>query len=295
MKTVSPENTRIGFVGTGVMGNPMATHLLAADYSLSVHNRTPSRAQSLVDAGATFYETPGEVAAASDITFAIVGFPPDVESVFLGKGGIIESSSTGSIIVDMTTSRPDLAVTIAEKALAKGIHSLDAPVSGGDVGAKNGALSIMVGGEKEVFEAVLPLFEIMGQNIVYQGPAGSGQHTKMANQIGIAGAMLGMCESLAYAKNAGLDPATVLESISKGAAGSWSLTNLAPRVLKGDFEAGFYIKHFIKDMGIALDSSKNLGLETPGLTAAKTLYDSLAEQGYADKGTQALFKAYDKS
>ena len=275
------------------MGAPMASHLLAAGYKLFVHNRTASRADELVAAGATYCESPGEVAAAADITFAIVGFPPDVEAVFLGAGGIVESAKPGSIIVDMTTSRPDLAVEIASAAEAKGLSALDAPVSGGDVGARSGQLSIMVGGPEDAFKAVLPLFDLMGGNVVYQGPAGSGQHTKMANQIGIASTMLAMCESLTYAKHAGLNPETVLASISKGAAGSWTLSNLAPRVLKNDYEAGFYVKHFIKDMQIAIDSSEAMGINTPGLKQAKALYDQIAADGYSDKGTQAIIKAYE--
>lgn len=293
IEKVDPQTTKVGFIGTGVMGAPMAGHILQAGYSLSVYNRTASRAQGLVDAGATRCQTPAEVAAQCDVIFAIVGFPPDVESVFLGAEGIVSAAKSGSVIVDMTTSRPDLAKTIAEAASEKGVHSLDAPVSGGDIGAQKGALSIMVGGSRDAFDAVLPLFERMGQNIVYQGPAGSGQHTKMANQIAIASTMLGVCESLRYAQASGLDPETVLSSITKGAAGSWNLSNLGPRLLRGDFEPGFYVKHFIKDMQIALDSSADMNLRTPGLEIAKKLYDSIAEAGYGDKGTQALFKAYE--
>lgn len=293
MNTCSPEKTVVGFIGTGVMGAPMASHLQKAGYTLYVHNRTPSRAQALVDAGATFCETPGEVAAKCDVIFAIVGFPPDVESVFLGESGIVASAKSGAIIVDMTTSKPDLAKRIAEAAAAKNISALDAPVSGGDIGAQNGKLSIMVGGARPAFDAILPLFELIGGNIVYQGPAGSGQHTKMANQIAIASTMMAMCESLTYAKNAGLDLETVLKSITQGAAGSWTLTNLAPRILKEDYEPGFYVKHFIKDMQIAIDSSEAMGIPTPGLKKAKALYDQLAYEGYGDKGTQVLFKAYE--
>jgi len=293
MKTCSPENTIVGFVGTGVMGAPMASHLQKAGYTLYVHNRTASRAQGLVDAGATFCDTPGEVAAKCDVTFAIVGFPPDVESVFLGESGIVASAKPGSIVVDMTTSKPDLAKRIAEVAAEKSVMALDAPVSGSDIGAQNGMLSIMVGGAQEAFDAIRPLLDLMGGNVVYQGPAGSGQHTKMANQIAIASTMLAMCESLTYAKHAGLDPETVLSSITKGAAGSWILNNWAPRALKGDYEPGFFVKHFIKDMQIAIDSSEAMGIETPGLKKAKALYDQLASEGYGDKGIQVLKKAYD--
>lgn len=214
-----PNSIKVGFIGTGVMGRPMAGQILKAGYPLYVYNRTASRAQTLVDAGATYCESPAAVAAACDVVFTIVGFPPDVEAVYLGDAGIVEAAKPGTILVDMTTSRPDLAKTIAEKATAKDVQVLDAPVSGGDVGAKSGSLSIMVGGDKAAFDLVVPLFELMGQNIVDQGPAGSGQHTKMANQIAIASTMLGMCESLRYALSASLDPERVLESISKGAAG----------------------------------------------------------------------------
>lgn len=293
METCSPNKTTVGFVGTGVMGAPMATHILNAGYTLYVHNRTASRAQALVEAGATFCETPGEVAAKCDVTFAIVGFPPDVESVFLGERGIVASAKPGSIVVDMTTSRPDLAQRIAKVALEKGVSALDAPVSGSDVGAQNGQLSIMVGGDESAFQAIAPLLDLMGGNVVYQGPAGSGQHTKMANQIAIASTMMAMCESLTYAKQAGLNPETVLSSITKGAAGSWILNNWAPRALKGDFEPGFYVKHFIKDMQIAIDSSEAMGIQTPGLLKAKALYEQLANEGYGEKGTQVLLKAYE--
>ena len=292
MKTITPETTKVGFIGTGVMGGPMAMHLRNAGYELFVHNRTESKAQALVDAGATYCATPGEVAAASDVTFAIVGFPPDVESVFLGEDGIVANASDGDIIVDMTTSRPDLAKRIAEVASEKEVIALDAPVSGGDIGAQSGQLSIMVGGAKDAFDALAPLFDLMGGNVVYQGPAGSGQHTKMANQIAIASTMLAMCESVTYAKAAGLDPASVLESVTKGAAGSWTLTNLAPRVLNEDYEPGFFVKHFIKDMQIAIDSSEAMGIPTPGLKTAKELYDRIATLGFSEKGTQALIQAY---
>ena len=228
-----------------------------------------------------------------DIIFAIVGFPKDVETVFLGSNGIVEKAKPGSIIVDMTTSTPDLAKKIASVAIEKGLYSLDAPVSGGDVGAKSGMLSIMVGGKKEIFNRVLPLFELMGSNVVYQGSAGSGQHTKMANQIGIASSMLAMCESLTYAKAAGLDQETVLKSISSGAAGSWSLTNLAPRILRDDYEPGFFVRHFIKDMQIAIDSSEAMGIPIPGLKVAKAKFDQIADQGLDNKGTQAVIKAYE--
>ncbi len=215
-----------------------------------------------------------------------------MEEVYLGEEGILENISSSGYVIDMTTSQPQLAVTLADKAQKKGVFSLDAPVSGGDIGAREGQLSIMVGGEKEVYKTILPLFELMGKNIVYQGPAGSGQHTKMCNQIAIAAGMMGVCEALAYAGQSGLDAATVLKSIESGAAGSWSLSNLGPRMINGDFEPGFYVKHFIKDMTIASESAKSMELDTPGLDLAKSLYEKLAEQGGSDDGTQALFKIY---
>ena len=287
------ESTKIGFIGTGVMGNPMASHILKEGYELYVYNRTSAKTQSLVASGAHACDSPGSVAEMCDIIFAIVGFPKDVETVFLGSNGIVEKAKPGSIIVDMTTSTPDLAKKIASVAIKKGLHSLDAPVSGGDVGAKSGMLSIMVGGKKEIFNRVLPLFELMGSNVVYQGSAGSGQHTKMANQIGIASSMLAMCESLTYAKAAGLDQKTVLKSISSGAAGSWSLTNLAPRILRDDYEPGFFVRHFIKDMQIAIDSSEAMGIPIPGLKVAKAKFYQIADQGLDNKGTQAVIKAYE--
>ena len=287
------ESTKIGFIGTGVMGNPMASHILKEGYELYVYNRTSAKTQSLVASGAHACDSPGSVAEMCDIIFAIVGFPKDVETVFLGSNGIVEKAKPGSIIIDMTTSTPDLAKKIASVAIKKGLHSLDAPVSGGDVGAKSGMLSIMVGGKKEIFNRVLPLFELMGSNVVYQGSAGSGQHTKMANQIGIASSMLAMCESLTYAKAAGLDQKTVLKSISSGAAGSWSLTNLAPRILRDDYEPGFFVRHFIKDMQIAIDSSEAMGIPIPGLKVAKAKFDQIADQGLDNKGTQAVIKAYE--
>jgi len=282
----------IGFIGIGVMGRSMAGHLLDAGYPLHVYNRTQSKAQDLIDRGAQWQDSPGKVAAEADVIITIVGFPKDVEAVYLGEDGILANAKSGSTVIDMTTSCPKLAANIAEQAAAKSIAALDAPVSGGDIGAREARLSIMVGGEAEAFERVKPLFEIMGKNIVHQGPAGSGQHTKMCNQIAIASGMMAISEAMAYAKKSGLQPETVLQSIESGAAGSWSLSNLAPRVLKGDFAPGFFVKHFIKDMRIAIESAEGMGLELPGLKLAKQLYDKLAAQGCEDDGTQALFKLY---
>lgn len=283
---------KIAFVGTGVMGKSMAGHLLSAGHDLTVYNRTRSKAQELLDAGAAWADSPGEAAAGAEVVFTIVGFPQDVEEVYFGDAGIVERASGGAILVDMTTSRPDLAVRIAEAAEKKGMQALDAPVSGGDVGAREARLSIMVGGPKPAYETVKPLFDLMGTNIVLQGPAGSGQHTKMCNQIAIAAGMLGVCESMAYAKASGLDPETVLESIASGAAGSWSLSNLAPRMIAGNFAPGFYVKHFIKDLNIAIESAEAMGLDLPGLELARKLYVELAEAGGENDGTQALFKRY---
>lgn len=282
----------IGFIGTGVMGSSMAGHLLTAGHPLTVYNRTKSKAQPLLDRGAQWAETPGDVAAASDTLITIVGYPEDVRAIYLGENGIIQNAKADSLLIDMTTSSPALAREIFDAARGKGASALDAPVSGGDIGAREARLSIMVGGETAAFERAKPVFETIGKNIIYQGPAGSGQHAKMCNQVSIAAAMISISESMAYAKKSGLNPETVLESISSGAAGSWSLSNLAPRMLKGDFAPGFYVKHFIKDMRIALDSAEEMGLDLPGLKLAKSLYEKLAAGGGENDGTQALFRLY---
>ncbi len=289
---VTPENTTVGFIGIGVMGKSMASHLLDAGYDLQIYTRTKSKAQQVLDKGAVWKDSPAELASECNLIITIVGFPQDVEEVYLGSAGILTSVTSGSYLLDMTTSRPDLAVKIYEEAKAKGCSALDAPVSGGDVGARQARLSIMVGGDKEAFEHVAPALNLMGANIVYQGGPGSGQHTKMANQIAIAAGMLGVCEAVAYAEKSGLDPEIVLKSISGGAAGSWSLSNLAPRMIAGNFDPGFYVKHFIKDMTIASASAKDLQMSTPGLDLAKQMYEKLASQGGQDFGTQALFKLY---
>ncbi len=291
---MTEQKPTVGFIGIGVMGRSMAGHLLDAGYSVHVYNRTQAKAQDLVDRGAQWQSSPGKVAAAADVIITIVGFPVDVESVYLGEDGVLAQARSGSLAIDMTTSCPNLASRIAQEAAAKGIEVLDAPVSGGDIGAREARLSIMVGGSVSGFERALPLFEIMGKNIVHQGPAGSGQHTKMCNQIAIASGMMAISEAMAYAKKSGLQPETVLKSIESGAAGSWSLTNLAPRVLKGDYAPGFFVKHFIKDMKIAIESAQAMGLDLPGLQLAKKLYDQLASKGCEDDGTQALFKLYEE-
>lgn len=282
----------IGFIGTGVMGLSMAGHLQDAGYPLKVYNRTKSRAEPLIEKGASWQDSVSELAAVSDVIITIVGFPKDVEETYLSDQGVLAHAKSGSLLIDMTTSSPDLAKKIAEEAEKKGITSLDAPVSGGDLGAKEARLSIMVGGDQSAFDRATPLFEIMGKNIVLQGPAGSGQFTKMSNQIAIASGMVGVCEAMLYAKQSGLEPFTVLKSIESGAAGSWSLSNLVPRALKGDYAPGFYVKHFIKDMKIAIESAETLGIELPGLALAKKLYEQLADAGGEDQGTQALFRLY---
>ncbi|MDB4507734.1 NAD(P)-dependent oxidoreductase [bacterium] len=285
----------LGFVGIGVMGRSMAGHLLEAGYPLHIYNRTRSKADALVSQGARWQDSSADVAKASDIVITIIGFPTDVEAAYLGPEGIIANAKPGSILIDMTTSSPKLAQQIAEAASALQLQALDAPVSGGDLGAREARLSIMVGGEESTFDQVKPIFEVMGKNIVYQGPAGSGQHTKMANQVAIASGMLGVCEAVAYAERSGLDANRVLESISSGAAGSWSLSNLAPRIIKGDFNPGFFVKHFIKDMTIALQEADDMGLDFPGLTAAREAYEKLAASGGEDLGTQGLYKLYQAS
>ena len=286
----TPENTVIGFIGIGVMGKSMASHLLSAGFPMIVYNRSKEKAEELVQNGAIWVSTPKEVAQQANVIFTIVGYPRDVEEVYLGDQGIITNGKPNTYVIDMTTSTPTLAVKIFEEANRKGIHAIDAPVSGGDIGAKEAKLSIMVGGEKEVFQELEPLFNILGTNVVYQGTAGAGQHTKMCNQIAIASNMIGVCEAIVYAENAGLDPQNVLASITSGAAGSWSLSNLAPKMIEGDFEPGFYIKHFIKDMNIALEEAGAMGMETPGLSLAKRLYEQLAENGEENSGTHALYK-----
>ncbi len=287
----TPGKTRIGWIGTGVMGKSMCGHLIAAGYSAVVFNRSPEKAAALVQMGAVLAESPAAVAAASDVVFSIVGYPSDVREVILGARGALQGAKPGTVVVDMTTSEPALAVEIAERARAQGVHAVDAPVSGGDVGAREARLSIMVGGEKEVVQALWPLFEKMGKTIVHQGPPGAGQHAKMTNQVLIASNMIGVCEALLYATKAGLDLETVLQSVSSGAAGSWSLSNLAPRMIAGNFEPGFFVEHFLKDMGIALAEARRMKLALPGLALAEQLYRAVEAQGLARKGTHALLLA----
>ncbi len=290
---IRPGKTNVGFIGLGVMGKSMASHILQAGYDLHVYTRTKTGAEELIKKGAVWHDSVAELSPLCDVIITIVGFPKDVEEVYLEEGGILYTAKPGAVVVDMTTSSPALAEKIFQKAKERGIASLDAPVSGGDLGARNRALSIMVGGERNTFEAMSPLFATMGKNIVYQGKAGAGQHTKMANQIAIASGMIAICESLSYAQRAGLDLETVLASIGQGAAGSWALNNLGPRIIDGDMEPGFFVKHFIKDMNIASDMAKKLELETPGLDLTLSLYKKLAEKGLENKGTQALATLFD--
>ena len=287
----TPETARLGWVGTGVMGTSMCGHLLAAGYPVTVNSRTEERARPLIERGAVWAETPAAVAERSDVVFTMVGFPADVREVVLGPSGALHGSRAGSVLVDMSTSEPSLAREIHAAATAKGVESLDAPVSGGDIGARNAALSIMVGGDAPTLDAVRPLFELLGKTIVHQGGPGAGQHTKMVNQILIATGMIGVCEALLYAYRAGLDIETVLASVGGGAAGSWSLTNYAPRMLGGDFAPGFLVDHFIKDMEIALAEARRFDLSLPGLALAHELYLALRAQGHGADGTQALVLA----
>lgn len=288
------EHPTVAFVGTGVMGAAMAGHLLEAGYPLVVFNRTREKAEHLLERGARWATTAGDAAAAADVTITMVGYPHDVEEVYLGEAGIIERAPAGALLIDMTTSTPTLAVKLAGAAAVRGLETLDAPVSGGDVGAKNATLTIMAGGSEAAFARALPLFEVMGKTYTLMGGAGSGQHTKMANQIGIAGTMLGLIEALEYAKAAGLDLERTHAALSGGGANSWSWGAYGPRILKGDFAPGFFVKHFVKDLRIALDESRALGLALPGLELAERLYSRLQNADGAELGTQALWLLYER-
>ncbi len=282
---------RVGWIGTGVMGASMCGHLVDAGYETMVYSRTRERARPLLDRGATWADTPAEAAAGSDLTFTMVGYPRDVREVVLGELGVLSAARPGSVFVDMSTSEPSLAKEIFDAAAALGVGSLDAPVSGGDVGARNATLSIMVGGEPGTVEAVRPLFEILGSTVSHQGPAGAGQHTKMVNQTLIATGMIGVCEALLYAYRAGLELDKVLEAVAGGAAGSWSLSNYAPRILRGDYAPGFMVEHFIKDMEITLAEARRMDLALPGLALAHELYVALRAQGGGRDGTHSLIRA----
>jgi len=289
---IAAGTTRLGWIGTGVMGASMCGHLIRRGFSLTVYSRTASKAAQLLAAGARWADSPQAVAEQSDVVFSMVGFPHDVREVLLGPRGALAGCQPGNILVDMTTSEPALAREIAGAARAQGVYSVDAPVSGGDVGAREARLSIMLGGDRDVCTALEPCWEAMGTTIVYQGGPGAGQHTKMVNQILIATNMIGVCEALLYAYRAGLDLNTVLQSVASGAAGSWSLTHLGPRIIANDFAPGFFVEHFVKDMGIALHESQRMGLDLPGLALAQQLYTSVIAQGHGRAGTHALQLAF---
>lgn len=283
--------SKIGWVGIGVMGRSMCGHLLAAGHEVKVHTRTKASAQSTIAAGAQWCDTPGDVARGSEFVFTIVGYPADVRAVYLGEGGLVDQAAPGAVLVDMTTSEPALAAEIYQAARARGVAALDAPVSGGDLGARGASLAIMVGGEQEPFDRTLSLFEKMGKNIRLMGAPGAGQHTKMSNQILIAGTMIGVVESLLYAVKSGLDVDDVIDVIGSGAAGSWSINNLGRRIAKDDYDPGFFIKHFVKDMGIALAEARRMGIALPGLALVEQLYIAAMAQGLENMGTQALYIA----
>lgn len=286
---------KIGFIGIGVMGRGMARNLMKAGYELTVYTRTKAKAEDLIGEGAQWKDTIAECVKGQDAVITMVGYPKDVEEVYFSEEGILANASKGTYLIDMTTTSPKLAVRIYETAAQSGLAALDAPVSGGDVGAQNGTLSIMAGGERKDFDACLELFQAMGKSIHYEGAAGSGQHTKMANQIALGGALAGVCEALAYGKAAGLDLQVMLDSISQGAAGSWQMSNIAPKILKGDFAPGFFLKHYIKDMKIAVEEGKDREVAMPVLEEVLGMYEQLSKEGMDDLGTQALIHYYEKA
>jgi 3-hydroxyisobutyrate dehydrogenase len=291
---ITQSKTRIGWIGTGVMGSSMCGHVLGAGYPVTLHSRTKAKAKPLLDLGATWAENPRMVAAETDILFTMVGFPQDVRSVYFGETGILAGAQSGSVLVDMTTTDPSLSREIAGRATVKGLSAIDAPVSGGDVGARQATLSIMVGGNTEPVQVVMPLLQLMGNKIVHQGEPGSGQQAKLCNQIVIAGTMIGVCESLLYGYKAGLDLNRMLDSIRGGAAACWTLDHLAPRILQRNFDPGFFVEHFVKDMGLALKESKRMGLVLPGLTLVHQLYQSVQTLGHSRSGTHALILALEE-
>jgi 3-hydroxyisobutyrate dehydrogenase len=290
MSATTPK-ARIGFVGLGIMGQSMAGHLLAAGHALRVYNRSADKAKALVEQGAVWCDTPGAAAAGSDVVITMVGYPRDVEQVWLGEDGIL-AAARDALLIDMTTSSPGLAQRLAREAAARGCRALDAPVSGGDIGAREARLSIMAGGDAAAFAEALPILQRMGKTIVHTGGPGTGQHTKMCNQVVIASTIMGVCEGLAYARSAGLDPDIVLQCISGGAAGSFQLNVMGPKIVKGDFAPGFMIEHFLKDLSIALAEADGMHLRLPGAAQARQLYATLVEQGHARDGTQALWLLY---
>ena len=288
---MTKEKKQIGWIGTGVMGRNMCQHLIDAGFTMTVFSRTQAKAQPLIEAGAKWADSPKSVAENSDVVFAIVGMPDDVREVFLGDEGVLAGCKSGNIVVDMTTSNPALAIEIYESAKTKGVASIDAPVSGGDVGARNGTLSIMIGGDEDAVQSLDTCWQAMGKTIVRQGGAGSGQHAKVVNQILVAAGMIGVCESLLYAYKSGLDLETVLKSVSSGAAGSWALSNLGPRIVNNNFDPGFFVDHFVKDLGIAIEESQQMGLQLPGLKLAQELYKQVQKNGDGHLGTHALQKS----
>jgi 3-hydroxyisobutyrate dehydrogenase len=294
MKEFTMEKKNLGWIGTGVMGFSMCNHLIDAGHQLYVYNRTREKSMGLVNKGAAWCGSPREVAENSEVIFTIVGFPEDVQRVVLEEAGVLQGARKGAVLVDMTTSSPELALKIHAAAQEAGVSSLDAPVSGGDVGAREATLAIMVGGERETFEATRDLLALMGKTIAYMGDAGSGQHTKMSNQILIAGTMIGVVESLLYAYKAGMELDAVIDVIGSGAAGSWSINNLGRRIAKADFDPGFFIKHFVKDMGIALDEARRMKLALPGLALANQFYVAAMAMGHENLGTQGLYKVFEK-
>jgi len=288
---ISNVNTRIGWIGTGIMGRPMCGHVLSGGYRTSIYNRTKSKAEELINKGAVWCTSPEEVAKNSDIIFTILGFPEDVREVYFGKEGIFTSLKSGTVLVDMTTTEPSLSIEIYNKAKDKGVYAVDAPVSGGDVGAINAKLSIMVGGDEEIVSSISPLLKLMGHQIVYEGGPGAGQHTKVCNQITVGGVMTGICEALLYSYKAGLDPDTMIKTVCAGAASTWLMENLGPRIIDNDFKPGFFVEHFIKDLGIAIAECKRMNLDLPGLNLSMELYEKTRDLGYGKLGTQALFLA----
>ena len=291
VRLIMPASTRIGWIGTGVMGSSMCGHLLTAGYHVTLHSRTQSKAQPLLDRGAQWAESPRAVSVESDVVFTMVGFPQDVRKVYFDETGVLAGARAGMILIDMTTTQPALSRDIAAAASTNTLSAIDAPVSGGDVGAKNATLSIMIGGDTETVQAVMPLFELLGKKIVHQGGPGTGQQAKLCNQIVIAGTMVGVCESLLYGHKAGLDLNRMLESIRGGAAACWTLDNLAPKILQRNFDPGFFVEHFIKDMGIALEEATRMGLALPGLTLAHQLYQTVQTLGHGRSGTHSLMLA----
>jgi 3-hydroxyisobutyrate dehydrogenase len=281
----------IGWIGTGLMGAPMSEHLLAEGYQVNVYNRTRSKAERVIKKGAIWYDTPRELTAASDIVITIIGFPKDVEECYFGEEGIFKATKKGQILIDMTTTKPGLAVKIAKEAKKIKASFIDAPVSGGELGAINANLSIMIGGERKIVARVLPVMAVLGKNLVYMGDAGAGQHAKMCNQITLAGTLIGVCEALIYGTKSGLDLNILVRAISKGAAGCWSLDVLAPKIISKDYSPGFTIDNFLKDIGIALEEARLMNLPLPGLALAQQLYDSVQKMGKGQLGNQALYLA----